>query len=112
MVEDEPLISMLLEDMLCELGHEVPLVSTNVADALVALDSHSFDGAFLDYNLRGERADPVALSLQDKRIPFVLATGGLEDADSIGAQAVVPKPYRFDDIEQATRLFVDRSASD
>lgn len=103
---------MLLEDMLSELGHEVPLVCTNVADALAALDSQSFDGAFLDYNLQGTRADPVALSLQNKRIPFVLATGGMEDADSIGAQAMVAKPYRFDDIEQATRLFIDGRASD
>lgn len=96
---------MLLEEMLDDLGHEVPCVCRDIESALDKIQAHSFDGVFLDFNLHGTRADPIAAILRKKGVPFVTTTGGMEDPDSLGAIAMVPKPYRFDDIEQATRLF-------
>lgn len=97
---------MLLEDMLDELGHASPEICATIESALEALDGHNFDGVFLDLNLNGERADPVVAELRKKAIPFVISTGGIEDAASLGALALVSKPYRFSDIEQAVGNFL------
>lgn len=105
-VEDEPLLSMLLEELLGELGHTVSEVCASVEAALAALEVQSFDGVFLDLNLHGRPADPVATRLLEKRVPFVIATGGLHDAEALGALALVTKPYRFSDIEHAVGSFL------
>ena len=105
-VEDEPLLSMLLEDMLEELGHGSPQICATIGSALEALESQSFDGVFVDLNLHSERADPVVADLKEKGIPFVITTGGIEDTVGLGALALVSKPYRFTDIEQAVGKFL------
>lgn len=96
---------MLLQDILSELGHTVPVVCNSVEAALEAIEAEILDGAFLDLNLHGKSADPVAASLVAKRVPFVIATGGVQDAEAMGALALVAKPYRFSDIENAVGNF-------
>ena len=66
-IEDEPMIRMLLEDMLGE--------ATKNAD---------FDLCILDADLKGQPALPVADVLVTRGTPFVFATGYGE----------VPEPYR------------------
>ena len=99
--EDEPLVSMLLEEMLLDLGATVASVATNFPDALAAADDGNFDCALLDMNLHGERADPVAARLTSRGIPFAILSGGQIEATKLGAVLFVPKPYRFEDIERA-----------
>ena len=78
-VEDEPLIAMMLEDFLESLGHIVKASCDNVADALVAVGKNGFDIAILDVNLKGENVWPVATELRQRGVPFVLASGGHVD---------------------------------
>ena len=47
-VEDEPLIAMMLEDFLESLGHEVAGSCDNVEEAMVAVERGGFDVAILD----------------------------------------------------------------
>lgn len=76
-VEDEPLIAMMIEDFCEEIGHEVTGAAETVAEALAATEAGGFDVAILDLHLRGdEQAWPVADALAARGIPFVLATGG------------------------------------
>ena len=75
-VEDEPLIAMMLEDFLESLGHVVKASCDNVADALAAVGKNGFDIAILDVNLKGENVWPVATELRQRGVPFVLASGG------------------------------------
>lgn len=103
-VEDEPLIAMMLEDFLDSLGHEVTASCDNVADALGQVASGGFDVAILDVRLRdGEHIWPVADALADAGKPFVLATGGhVEPPPARHADApVLAKPYTIDAIEPA-----------
>jgi DNA-binding NtrC family response regulator len=103
-VEDEPLIAMMLEDFLDTLGHRVAGSCDNVADALGHIASASFDVAILDVRLRdGEQIWPVADALADAGKPFVLATGGhVEPPPARHAAApVLAKPYTLDAIEPA-----------
>jgi CheY-like chemotaxis protein len=74
-VEDEVLISMLLEDMLTDLGYEVAATASRVEEALALARTAEIDAAILDVNLNGEDVFPVADVLAGRSIPFVFATG-------------------------------------
>ena len=71
-VEDEPLIRILLEDMLGELGYTVAAEAARIEEALEATKNADFDVAILDANLDGEPASPVADALVARGTPFVL----------------------------------------
>jgi DNA-binding NtrC family response regulator len=101
-VEDEPLIAMMLEDFLDTLGHQVAASCDNVADALGHVTAGSFDVAILDVRLKdGEEIWPVADALADAGKPFVLATGGHVEPppERHAAAPILAKPYTMDAIE-------------
>ena len=100
-VEDESLISMMLEDFLESLGHRVAGTCETVSDALERVEQGGFDVAIIDVNLNGERVWPVADRLAAKGIPYVLATGGhIEPPPTAHASApVLSKPFTLDAIE-------------
>lgn len=74
-VEDETVVSMLLEDMLAELGCEVVGPAARLGRALELAKTGAFDLAVLDVNLAGEEVYPVADALAVRGLPFVFATG-------------------------------------
>src|SRR5437660_5259985 len=59
-VEDEPMIRMLLEDMLGELGYTVAAEAARIEEALEATKNADFDLAILDADLNGQPSSPVA----------------------------------------------------
>ena len=72
----DPIIGMMLQDMLRELQCMPIGPAGSVAAALRLLDEASMlDGAVLDCNLGGEKVWPVADRLVARRIPFVFSTG-------------------------------------
>lgn len=73
-VEDELLVAMDLEAVLIEAGHQVLGPAASVDEALRLLETKRPDVALLDYNLQGETVVPVAESLSDLDVPFVLAS--------------------------------------
>lgn len=100
-VEDEPLIAMMLEDFLDSLGHKVVGIAETVEDAMARIDEGGFDIAIVDVHLKhGEHVWPVADRLSDEGLPFVLATGGhIEPPPAKHAAApVLSKPYTIDAI--------------
>ena len=103
-IEDEPLIAMMLEDFLDSLGHQVVAIAETVADASARVAEGGFDVAIVDVNLKnGENAWPLCDRLSDAGLPFILATGGHIDpppAQHSGAP-VLAKPYTIDAIEPA-----------
>lgn len=102
-VEDEPLISMMLEDFLLSLGHNVSAICESVEEAITAIDTKQFDVAILDVNLRGESVWPVAYRLKENGTPFVLASGGHVEPPP-GEFAKVPlldKPYTIERVGPA-----------
>jgi CheY-like chemotaxis protein len=103
-VEDEPLIAMMLEDFLETLGHKVAASCDGVDAALAQVEAGGFDVAILDVSLKdGRQVWPVADRLAAAGIPFVLATGGHVEpppASHAGAP-VLAKPYTIDAIEPA-----------
>jgi CheY-like chemotaxis protein len=102
-VEDEPLIAMMLEDFLETLGHSVHASCDSVKEAVEQADKGGFDVAILDVNLNGESVWPVAHKLREKKIPFVIATGGHVEPPPTEFQDVplIEKPYTVDRVTPA-----------
>ncbi len=103
-VEDEPLIAMMLEDFVDSLGHRVAGVVDSVETALARVDEGGFDLAILDVHLRGGQPSwPVAYALSDRGVAFLLATGGyVEEPPARHAAApVLPKPFTMDTVQAA-----------
>ncbi|WP_242095634.1 MULTISPECIES: response regulator [unclassified Sphingomonas] len=103
-VEDEPLIAMMLEDFLDVLDRQVAGSADSVQSALALIDAGGIDAAILDVNLRGgEKSAPIADRLAELGIPFVFATGGSADSD-LGHHADRPKlhkPFTMDGVAKA-----------
>ena len=103
-VEDEPLISMMLEDFLDALGYRLAGIVDDVSGALRHVEAGGFDAALLDVNLRdGETSWPVADALSQRGQPFILATGGGNDTvpERHAGVPVLSKPYTLDGIRTA-----------
>jgi CheY-like chemotaxis protein len=104
-VEDESVITMLLQDMLEELHCEVISLASRFQDALDKANTLSFEVAILDVNLNGQRTFPIAEALMARGLPFIFATGYGAAAvpESFRAAPVLQKPFRIADLERAVR---------
>ena len=101
-VEDEMIVSMLLEDFLTDLGCEPVGPAARLDDALTMARNEAIDAALLDLNLNGKETHPVADILMERGIPFAFATGygpgGIPERYRDGP--VLPKPFRRADLER------------
>jgi CheY-like chemotaxis protein len=74
-VEDESLLSLLLEDMLGDLGCRVVGAVSTVAAAIDAIPKVGAGAAILDIKLGDQKSFAVAEALAAHGVPFVFATG-------------------------------------
>lgn len=99
-VEDEMMVSMLIEDMLGDLGCKVVGPASRIEEAFELAKSAEIDCAVLDVNLGGQPIFPLADVLREKGAPFAFATGygdaGLRDVDK--GTPVLQKPFRESDL--------------
>jgi CheY-like chemotaxis protein len=105
-VEDETLVSMLLQDMLEDLGCEVLGPLTRVDEALEFLaEGDPIDVAILDVNLAGERSFSVAQALHARGAPFALSTGYDEGSidEAWRDRPILRKPFLAGHLETALR---------
>lgn len=103
LVEDEPLIALMIEDMLVELGLEVARAAATLAQALRAAEEADVDLALLDINLKGEQSFPAAEILRRRGIPFLFVTGygalGIHGTDF--QTVVLQKPFASPELRAA-----------
>ena len=98
-VEDEPLVAMLVEDELFGAGARIVGPAYSVNDALRLVEVAAADGgidvAVLDINLSGRHVSPVAQKLAALGVPFLFATGYGDDHDRgrHGAAPMLHKPF-------------------
>ena len=111
-VEDEALVSMLVEDMLTDLGCAIVGPAAEIEEALRLAGSADIDAALLDVNLGGRPIFPVADALKARGVPFAIASGygeaGLSD-EHRGA-AVLQKPFREADLRRVLEGLVGETA--
>ena len=100
LVEDEPLIAMMLESYLEEIGMQVVGIAIGVDDALEFTGLGGIDIAIVDVNLSGgQRCDPVADDLARRGIPFILASGDHVAPAPWHDRPLLCKPYTMSDLE-------------
>jgi CheY-like chemotaxis protein len=100
-LEDEPLVAMLLEEILLDLGCVVVGPAYSLAEGLRLAQSEALDAALLDVNLNGDMSDGVAELLRERGIPYALATGYGSSAELNAAPGVpmLQKPYPAEKVE-------------
>ncbi len=95
-VDDEPLIAMMLEEWVSELGHDVVGPAHSLAGAL-ELAGTAIDAAVVDVSLGKDSSYPLVEALLARRLPFALATGhGPEGVEPrYREHATLLKPFEF-----------------
>jgi CheY-like chemotaxis protein len=95
LVEDEPAVAMMVEDMLADLGCVPVGPALRLEEALDLARTADFDAAVLDVNMGGRTSGGVAAALATRGLPFLFATGyGRAGVPEGWAGAVVlQKPY-------------------
>lgn len=102
-VEDEPLIAMMLEDFIESLGYSIAGSADNIGDALEYVARGGFDLAILDVNLGASECWPIADQLVQRSIPFILATGGhvTRPPPKHAGMPTLQKPFTLDSVRDA-----------
>lgn len=110
-VEDEPLIAWMIEDVVLAMGWRVVGPATTLAEALRLAGLEGIDCAVLDVNLHGVSIYPVAEILADRGIPLLFATGYGSSAlpDRFLTEGRLDKPYSPEQLESELLLLAKRS---
>ena len=106
-VDDEPLIAVMLEEFLQELGCRFCQSVGTAKSAKLALETLVPDLVVLDLTLsRGEPDFEVADILATKGIPFVIASGYAPDVlpDRYRDRPFVTKPFSVEELEDGISL--------
>jgi DNA-binding response OmpR family regulator len=104
-IEDDPMVLMLIEDMLEELGHMVVGTACRLEEALASIKEVDFDLAILDVDLGGKSSHAIASLLRALGRPFIVSTGYSEESlsgDYLGAP-VIEKPFVIEAVDDAVR---------
>lgn len=103
LVEDEPLVSMVIADMLDELGYEVVMAGSDVKGATDSARAEQVDLAVLDLAIEDGSTFPVAEILRERGIPFIFVTGlDISKArEQFGKMIVLKKPFGAEALREA-----------
>ena len=109
-LEDEPIIAMLLDELIETAGGEATCV-TSLEAAAAALAQSRPDAAVLDINVQNRPSFDLARRLVDLAVPVIFASGYRkalvpEDLKSV---PIVTKPYGLDDLDHAFREAIARA---
>ena len=103
-LEDEALVSLLLEDMIEDLGCKVVGAFCRLDHALEAVaNGAELDVAVLDVNVAGQHSFPLAETLALRGVPYVFATGYDESGlpDRWRGAATLRKPFLQEQVADA-----------
>ncbi len=105
LIEDETMVSFLIEEMLGQLGAGSIRHAARVDVGFELLDAKPPSLAILDVNLAGETVFPLAERLQAAGIPFVFITGYGRDGvhGHWTSCEVLQKPLTVMEFEQGLR---------
>ena len=110
LVEDNPQVRAFAEDLLRDLGCQV-MSAADAAEALQLLDTQPVDLVFSDVVMPGMSGVELARRIREAKadVPVLLATGYSDEIVKSGAEfAVVPKPYRPQELAEAIVTLLKR----
>lgn len=108
-LEDEPIIAMLLEELI-EAAGGMPQCVTSLKAAAGALEKSLPDVAILDINVHDSTSFDLAQRLIDLGVPLIFASGYGKRAvpPDLAHVPMVTKPYGLHELEQAFRSALGR----
>lgn len=111
-VEDEPLVAMLLEDMLEQEGAVVVGPLMRLDEAMELAQTEKIDAAILDVNLGGQTSFRLAELLRQRGVPHMFVTGY---GEAVRAEAktdapILAKPFRVDDVRDVLVRLLSEAA--
>ncbi|HEX8167917.1 MAG TPA: PAS domain S-box protein [Beijerinckiaceae bacterium] len=111
-VEDEPAVAAVAEQMLSDMGHSVR-IAENAADALAVVEREPVDLVFSDIMMPGGMSGlELARAVRNRRpeLPILLTTGYSEVVSGAVAHEfpIITKPYRQGEIAQAIERLLER----
>ena len=110
-IEDDPLVCILLQDILHEEGYQV-LLAENGEQAMVILTTARPDLVTLDLNLPGISGDVVLKELRNqdttKELPVIIVSALETIPREVHklAQAVIQKPFDIDKLLSTIQRFI------
>lgn len=105
-IEDEPLITMEIEDVIEMLGYQIVGPFAHINEASAAAEKSDFDCAILDVNIRGGNTYEIANILLERGCPFVIASGYSDWSipNNLSVRKRLTKPYESTQLEAELRL--------
>ena len=110
LIEDEPMIGIMLEEILIDAGFEVVGIAARLKIALDMIENCKFDAAIVDANLAGESASPAAAVLASRGVPFFVLSGYSAEQlrDAFPGVVVVRKPCLPADLIRSLRKILPK----
>ena len=111
-VEDEMMISMVIEDTIEMLGYQMVGPVAQLDEALSLATNGVFDCAILDVNIRGGNSYAIADLLLKRGCPFLLTTGYSDWSlpKHLSGQKRLTKPYSTKELEKHLQSLADQVA--
>lgn len=105
-VDDEPLVALMVEGMLEDLGHRVVGVVHNLPAAMDVLAVQSPQLAIVDFELGRVNSLDLLIECRTRGVPVILSTGyGRDDLPSECRDlALLSKPFSNEQLESAIAL--------
>lgn len=113
-VDDEPLIAMMLADWLKDEGHIVVGPAHSLEQAGEMIQTERITAAILDVSLGEQQSFSLAAELRERNIPFAFATG--HSVKSVPVEfhnvATISKPFDFEVVRRIVAEFAAAGRKD
>ena len=113
LIEDEPMIALLFEEVLSEMGHEVCAIERTEVGAIAAAELYRPDLIIADAHLHeGSGVSAVNRILEAGFVPHIFVSGERLDQASLDhAAAVLQKPFSEENLIAAIERVLEMAAS-
>ena len=113
MMEDDPLIGMLVAELLEEMGYDVCAIAATAADAVTAAAQYRPDLMIVDARIDdGSGVSAVDKILRTGFVPHLFISGNISNIRALRPDAVVlEKPFRELELTRAIQRAIDIAAT-
>jgi CheY-like chemotaxis protein len=104
-LDDEVLVSTMIEDLLLELGADHALVCSSLAQARAAMEQHGVHCAILDVQVGGADSFEIADALAARGIPYLFASASGPDtiSEHHRHRPLLAKPFSNEQLRDCVR---------